>query len=432
MQNHKCRFCIHRRQCLYASIDQISKKGDLIQTMNISLYYKHGQSQNYFFSRPINQILRKEKHTIYAKVEDYKILDSQEEYLKQFYYMPNCQLQLKQLIQYYKFSIDHPMLYFLELKAIILKYLSSRSQVEYHWAINQIEKEAQREGGMSPKKSKKKSTPLVKQELSFFLKELNDTQKSTTILQLLKNVEADRAIEKDWQKQFTQSLIEQDLTKAMQFSTFLQQKELQKPKESTIKVNTTSKTVYLGNIKKQQNLQIGTPRKASNLISNNFSNGCSVHNAQSIVNTQIQNSQVNQLNQNNGLQTTISNNKMVTQNFHFFNHNLNHQTQASNSQNNVNHNFITKTSIVNSSNGNIFKPQTIYKMQPLRLMEVPKLKIKLNHQDPKSERKYDRVRENRIDCLTQRIKTQLDESNTARLSVNPKTVVIKRRQNFQH
>lgn len=33
-------------------------------------------------------------------------------------------------------------------------------------------------------------------------------------------------------------------------------------------------------------------------------------------------------------------------------------------------------------------------------MEVPKLKIKLNHQDPKSERKYDRVRENRIDCLT--------------------------------
>ena len=35
---------------------------------------------------------------------------------------------------------------------------------------------------MSPKKSKKKSAPLVKQELSCFLKELNDTQKSTTIL----------------------------------------------------------------------------------------------------------------------------------------------------------------------------------------------------------------------------------------------------------
>ncbi|CAD8105949.1 unnamed protein product [Paramecium sonneborni] len=432
MQNYKCRFCTNERQCLYASIDQISKKGDLVQTMNISLYYKHGQSQNYYFSRSINQILRKAKHSIYVKVEDYKILDTQEEYLKQIYYMPNCQLQLKQLIQYYKFSIDHPMLYFQELKAIILKYISSRSQVEYQWAINQIDKEAKKEGGMSPKKSKQKSTPLNKQELSCFLKELNETQKSTTFLQLLTNVEADRAVEKDWQKQFTQSLVEQDLTKAMQFSTFLQQKELQNPKESIIKENATSRTVYLGNMKKQLNLQIGTPRKTSNVITNNFSTGCSTH-VHSNVNIQIQNNQVNQINQNNGGVSTIqSNNKIINPNLHFFNHNHNHQIRSSNSQNIINHNFVTKTNIVNSSNSNTLKPQTVYKMQPLRLMEVPKLKIKLNHQDPKSERKYDKIRENRIDCFTQRIKTQLDESNTARLSVNPKTVVIKRRQNFQH
>ncbi|CAD8097404.1 unnamed protein product [Paramecium primaurelia] len=422
MQNHKCRFCTHKCQCLYASIDQISKKGNLIQTMNQSLYYKHGQSQNYFFSRHINQIIRKEKHTIYTRVEDYKILDNQEEYLRQFYHFPNCQYQLKQLIQYYKFSIDHPMLYFIELKAIIVKYISSRSQVEYQWAINQIEIEANKEGGVSPKKSKKKSTPLVKQELSCFLKELNDTQKSTTMLQLLKNVEADRTLEKDWQKQFTQSLVEQDLTKAMQFSTFLQQKELQKQKESIIKeTNSNSRTVYVGNIKKQLNLQIGTPRKASNVITNNFSTGCSTH-AHSNMNT----------NQINGGISNNSNHRIVVPNFHFFNHNINPSTQTSNNQNTVNHNFITKTSIVNSSNGNVLKPQTIYKMQPLRLMEVPKLKIKLNHQDPKSERKYDRIRENRIDCLTQRIKTQLDESNTARGSVNSKAIVIKRRQNFQH
>ncbi|CAD8091726.1 unnamed protein product [Paramecium primaurelia] len=429
MQNHKCRFCKQRRQCLYASIDQISKKGDLIQTMNLSLYYKHGQSQNYFFSRPINQIIKKEKHTIYMKVEDYKILDTQEEYLRQFYYMPNCQLQLKQLIQYYKFSIDHPMLYFLELKAIIIKYISSRSQVEYQWAINQIEIEAQKEGKVSPNKSKKKSTPLIKQELSCLLQELNDTQKSTTILQLLKNVEADRTLEKDWQKQYTQSLVEQDLTKAMQFSTYLQQKELLKQKESQIRENTTSRTVYLGNMKKQLNLQIGTPRKASNLITNNFSTGCSTH-ANSNINIQTQNNQINT--QNNSGATTITNNRIVASNFHFFNLNINPSTQISNTQNTINHNFVTKTSIVNSSNGNTLKPQSIYKMQPLRLMEVPKLKIKLNNQDPKSERKYDRVRENRIDCLTQRIKTQLDDTNSARVSVNPKSVVIKRRQNFQH
>lgn len=55
------------------------------------------------------------------------------------------------------------MLYFLELKAIILKYISSRSQVEYQWAIKQIEIEAKKEGkGRSPNKSKKKSTPLIK------------------------------------------------------------------------------------------------------------------------------------------------------------------------------------------------------------------------------------------------------------------------------
>ncbi|CAD8201852.1 unnamed protein product [Paramecium octaurelia] len=430
MQNHKCRFCTHRRQCLHASIDQISRKGDLIQTMNLSLYYKHGQSQNYFFSRPINQIIKKEKHTVYMKVEDYKILDTEEEYLRQYYYMPNCHLQLKQLIQYYKFSIDHPILYFLELKAIILKYISSRSQVEYQWAIKQIEIEAQKEGKVSPNKSKKKSTPLIKYELSCFLKELNDTQKSTTILQLLKTVEADRALEKDWQKQFTQSLVEQDLTKAMQFSTFIQQKELLKQKESIIKENTSSRTVYLGNMKKHLNLQVGTPRKGSNLITNNFSTGCSTH-ANSNINIQTQ--QGNQVNpQSNNGATTITNHRVVATNSHFFNHNINPSTLTSNAQSTTSHNFVTKTSIVNSSNGSVLKPQTIYRMQPLRLMEVPKLKIKLNQQDPKSERKYDRIRENRIDCLTQRIKTQLDEINTARGSVNPKSVVIKRRQNFQH
>ncbi|CAD8203727.1 unnamed protein product [Paramecium octaurelia] len=426
MYNHKCRFCMHRNQCLYASIDEISKKGDLIETMNMSLYYKHGQSQNYYFSRPINQIIRKEKHSIYTRVEDYKILDTQEEYLRQFYNLSKCQLQLKQLIQYYKFSIDHPMLYFLELKAIILKYISSRSQVEYQWAMNQIEMEAHKEGGGSPKKTKKKSNPMAKQELTCFLKELNDTQRSTTILQLLKNVEADRALEKDLQKQFTQSLVEQDLTKAMQFSTFIQQKELQKQKESTNReITTTSRTVQFGNVKKQLNLQIGTPRKASNVIVNNFSTGSSTH-THSNVNIQAQ------INQANAGASTNPNHRTVAPNFHFFNHSLNPSTQVQNTQSIVNHNFVTKTSIVNSTNGNILKPQTIYKMQPLRLMEVPKLKIKLNHQDPKSERKYDRVHENRIDCLTQRVKTQLDEPSTARGIVNPKAVVIKRRQNFQH
>ncbi|CAD8069423.1 unnamed protein product [Paramecium sonneborni] len=108
--------------------------------INHTLYHKYASSQNYYFTREINEILSKQRTSSVILFQDYLHYDDEDEYLKRFYIYEVYDNKMRLLKEFYKFHKDLPRF---SLSKQILQtlnyYYDKRRKLDYYRIQKQIE-----------------------------------------------------------------------------------------------------------------------------------------------------------------------------------------------------------------------------------------------------------------------------------------------------
>lgn len=78
-----------------------------------ALYQKYAASQNYYYTRDINDLLGNNRTQAVVKFKDLIVLDEEDEYLKRFYKSIEYENKITMLSEYYKYHKDISRLFML-------------------------------------------------------------------------------------------------------------------------------------------------------------------------------------------------------------------------------------------------------------------------------------------------------------------------------
>ena len=115
--------------CIFCQ--KIRSEGNFLALLNKALYCKYCSSQNYFYSKNINDILSTESTAIVVKYKDLEVLDESEEYLKRFYKMEEYNFKNKALNEYYKYHKDVPRIFIKLISDIMNRFHDKKRRFEY-------------------------------------------------------------------------------------------------------------------------------------------------------------------------------------------------------------------------------------------------------------------------------------------------------------
>lgn len=107
--------------------------------MNKALYSKYSSSQNYYFTKDINDLLDAESTPATVFYRDLETILEQEEYIKRLRllwltrYYPKKELKAKKsaLLEYYKYHKDIPRLFMNPVYGSINRFHDKRRRLEY-------------------------------------------------------------------------------------------------------------------------------------------------------------------------------------------------------------------------------------------------------------------------------------------------------------
>ena len=71
--------------------------------MNKALYSKYSSSQNYYYTKDINDIMTDGRTPAVMKYKDYVTYDEEDEYLKRYYKLHEYDYKIGLLCEYYKY-----------------------------------------------------------------------------------------------------------------------------------------------------------------------------------------------------------------------------------------------------------------------------------------------------------------------------------------
>ncbi|CAD8106494.1 unnamed protein product [Paramecium primaurelia] len=143
MSNYSCQFCYKRTTLGYIK-NYFPCEINLHKMIRHTLYHKYATSQNYYYTKDINEILSKTSTARTILYNDYLCYDEEDEYIKRFYEIHEYPPKSKLLTEFYKFHKDLPRWV---LKQTILKilnyYYDKRRKIEFYKIQRQIEIENQ-------------------------------------------------------------------------------------------------------------------------------------------------------------------------------------------------------------------------------------------------------------------------------------------------
>lgn len=99
--------------------------------INKALYSKYSSSQNYYFTKDINEILGDSRTSGVIKFKDFKHFDELEEYLKRFYMRKEYKNKIRMLSEYYKFHNDIPRMFMLPTSNVMNRFHDKKRRLEY-------------------------------------------------------------------------------------------------------------------------------------------------------------------------------------------------------------------------------------------------------------------------------------------------------------
>lgn len=133
---------------------QQSKKDYFPSMINKALFSKYSSSQNYYFTKDINEILANSRTPFVIKYKDFLTWDEEEEYMKRFYKSSEYDYKIRMLAEYYKFHNDISRLFMLPTTNILNKYHDKRRRLEYIRVTNMLREENEKKSP-SPKPKEK-------------------------------------------------------------------------------------------------------------------------------------------------------------------------------------------------------------------------------------------------------------------------------------
>lgn len=196
------------------------------QMIHKALYSKFSSSQNYYYTRDINDILASNRTKNVINYKDIQtFIDSEEEYLKRYYKISEHQFKMNMLSEYYKFHKDIARLFMSPICDSLNKYHDKRRRIDY-FRIKKLLKEEGDSLNLEKTESDNSSTQNNKSKKPVFigkvLDELDLTKKeletSNTLLELnkkLMEITENDGISSDFTLNNSQNF--HDLSKFIQF-----------------------------------------------------------------------------------------------------------------------------------------------------------------------------------------------------------------------
>ncbi|EAR83006.1 hypothetical protein TTHERM_01043230 (macronuclear) [Tetrahymena thermophila SB210] len=172
-----------REQCIFCQ--KFTAYRSFGPLLNKALYSKYSSSQNYFYSKDINDILGNVSTKVVIRFRDLETYDEEEEFLKRFYHKNQQPVKMRDLTEYYKYHKDIPRLFMVSIGNVMNRYHDKRRRIEYQRIKKQLNFETsnnnnsedsqlntEEEDSNGNKASKKKEIP---KECSNMLQELDVT-----------------------------------------------------------------------------------------------------------------------------------------------------------------------------------------------------------------------------------------------------------------
>lgn len=122
-----------------------------MEKLHQNLYDKFSQSQNYYYTRDLNDLLQGSRTKFTIKFRDYQVFDEREEYLKRMYSRFEYPQKIKLLTEYYKFHQDIPRLFMQPLCNSINHMHDKKRRIEFYRIAKIIEEENKKNPNKPPK-----------------------------------------------------------------------------------------------------------------------------------------------------------------------------------------------------------------------------------------------------------------------------------------
>ncbi|KAM3131147.1 hypothetical protein pb186bvf_016727 [Paramecium bursaria] len=124
---------------------------DPILWIRKTIYHKFCQSQNYYYTRDINEIMAESTTKAVIRFKDWITMDDDEEYLKRFYKLDEYPQKIQLLTEYYKFHTDITRIFMEPIATILNKYYDKKRKFEYYRIAKLIEEENKKNPQRPPK-----------------------------------------------------------------------------------------------------------------------------------------------------------------------------------------------------------------------------------------------------------------------------------------
>ncbi|CAD8197071.1 unnamed protein product [Paramecium pentaurelia] len=126
-------------------------KGINSQIINQRLFEKYCQSQNYYYTRDINDILSDATTKGVIRYKDWNCYDEEDEYLKRSYKLGEYPSKIALLAEYYKFHSDIARIFQEPVASMLNKYYDKKRKYEYYRIAKLIEDENKKNPHKPPK-----------------------------------------------------------------------------------------------------------------------------------------------------------------------------------------------------------------------------------------------------------------------------------------
>ncbi|CAD8122587.1 unnamed protein product [Paramecium sonneborni] len=134
---------------------KIIRQSELIQNTVIwthkNLFLRYCQSQNYYYTRDVNEILADASSKAVIRYKDWYGYDDDDEYLKRYYFTDEYPQKVQLLTEYYKFHTDIARLFMEPIATLLNKYYDKKRKYEYYRIARLIEEENKKNPNRPPK-----------------------------------------------------------------------------------------------------------------------------------------------------------------------------------------------------------------------------------------------------------------------------------------
>ena len=140
------RFSLTRnyQNCIFCKENQEKLSLNYSKMISSKLYKKFSSSQNYYYTRDINDLLSNIQSSSVISLKDYQTYDEEDEFLKRYYKREDHNLKFEMLGDYYKFHFDIPRIFIYPLIDIVKKFHENKRRIDYLRITKMLEEEEKR------------------------------------------------------------------------------------------------------------------------------------------------------------------------------------------------------------------------------------------------------------------------------------------------